>query len=419
MNRSLYAQRLTLNAIYPWLVAFLAMSILLVTNGLTTTGITAFDESLLREFGWSRGQLKLRDLITLGTAGLLAPFAGALIDRFGVRRLILAGSLLFAGLYYGYGLIESNIHMYFIHAGFGLVLVCAGLNVSVILVSQWFVKYRGRAIGIALVGSSLGGVIFPPIVLALIDSGGWRGGFQMLAAAALLLFAAAYIIVRRPEERGLKPLGAEDTQSATSKTTNNANDVRYRDALRTRSFWALAFVAMTTFYSILAMASHLFLHLRDIGFDPKTAGSGLSILFGLGLTSKFFFGFISDLINPKKVFIANVTVMLIGILTLATFNRDLIWIGIVVTGFGWGGLYTMIQLQAVNNFGVTDAGKILGTITMLDSIGGGLGIWLTGILFDRYGSYHIPFYVLSLLLSLALMASFFVRKEVGRISHRR
>ena len=417
MTQIIQQQKTLIERIYPWIIAVLALLVLLVTNGLATTGITAFDESLLKEFGWSRGQLKLRDLITLFTAGMLAPFAGVLIDRIGVRRLLLTGSVLFAVLYYAYGHIHSLTQMYLIHAGFGVVLVCAGINVSVIMVSQWFVRLRGRAIGIALVGSSLGGVVFPPLALRLIEAHGWRGGFQLMAGFAIVLLVLVLLLARRPEEKGLQALGAGSTSNGA--TGASKDDVPYAVALRTGSFWALTFVAMTTFYSILAMASHLFLHMRDMGFDPKTAGSALGLLFGLGLFSKFLFGFLADVLRPKLVFVANVVVMLTGLLLLSSFDRNLVWYGIVVTGFGWGGLYTMIQLQAVNNFGVTDAGKILGTITALDAIGGGLGIWLTGVMFDRYGNYHMAFYILCGLLFLALLASTQVRREIGVVRGRR
>ena len=160
--------------IYPWVMAILALLMLMVTNGFTTTSITGYDEALLKEFGWSRGQLKFRDLITLFVAGLAAPFAGALIDRVGVRKLMLAGSLLMSAAYFSYGHIASLLHMYLIHAVFGVALVCAGINIAVIHVSHWFTKQRGTAIGIALVGSSLGGVVFTPMIVALVGKLGWR-----------------------------------------------------------------------------------------------------------------------------------------------------------------------------------------------------------------------------------------------------
>ena len=108
---------------YPWLMALLGMTVLLVSNGLVVTGLTVFDESLLKEFGWSRGQLKLRDLITLVLAGWMAPFLGVVIDRMGPRKLILAGLALLAALYAAYSQVHSLLHIYMIHVGFSEVLV--------------------------------------------------------------------------------------------------------------------------------------------------------------------------------------------------------------------------------------------------------------------------------------------------------
>jgi MFS family permease len=400
---------------YPWVIAVLALLMLLVTNGMTTTGLTTFDESLIKEFGWKRGDLKFRDFITLITAGTLAPFAGFLIDKIGTRKLMLGGSALFAILVYSYGHISSLTHLYLIHAGFGIVLVCAGLNVAVVSVSQWFVRSRGTAVGVALVGSSLGGVVLPPIILALLAAGGWRFGFQWMAMSAVIFFVLAFFLAHTPKEKNVPPLGALDPVTTNKKSRAAApspNDLTYKQATSTVSFWALTFVAMASFYSILSLAAHLFLHMRDLGFDPKTAGSALGLLFGLGLISKFLFGFLSDVLNPRIVFVSNVGLMLVGLILMATFDKSLIWAGIAITGFGWGGLYTLIQLQTVNNFGVSHTGKILGTITMLDAYAGGLGIWLTGVMFDKFGNYHNAFYILCGLLVLAFIAATQVRREI-------
>ncbi len=397
--------------IYPWLMALLAMFMLMVTNGFTTTSITGYDESLLKEFGWTRGDLKFRDLITLMVAGLSAPFAGALIDKVGVRKLMLIGSLLMAAAYFSYGHITSLTQMYLIHVVFGVVLVCAGLNIAVIMVSQWFVKQRGTAIGIALVGSSLGGVVFTPMIVALVGNLGWRDTFQWMSLFNLVLFAVCFWLARRPDEIGQKPLGFGEVSNGQSQPAS-VNDVTYPEALRTVSFWALAVVAMTTFYALLALAGHLFLHLRGFGWTPRAAGFGVSILFTMGLTSKFLFGLLVDYFNLRKVFFINILVMLAGLLLLASQKVELIWPAIIVTGFGWGGLYTLLQLQAVNNFGLTHSGKILGTITLMDAIAGGLGIWLTGVLFDRFKSYEIAFYIMVGLVILALIASTQIKREI-------
>jgi MFS family permease len=396
--------------LYPWVMAVMALTVLMVTNGMINTGITAFDESILKEFGWSRGDFKRRDLITLCMAGALAPFAGYMIDKIGTRFLLLFGSALLAVLYYAYGHITTLTHLYLIHAGFGLVLVCAGLNIAVVMTSQWFIKSRGTAIGIALVGSSLGGVVFPPVIVSLLPAHGWRDTFGLLGMAAIGLFILALLIVRTPQQMKLTPLGLGEETKGPARPPS-PGDLTLQEAMRTVSFWALIIVAMASFYAIMALAAHLFLHMRGMGFDPKAAGGAMSLLFGLGLISKFLFGYLSDILPPKLVFTSNVAIMLLGLVLMSLQNKDVLWAGIAITGFGWGGLYTLIQYQAVNNFGITHTGKILGIITMLDAAAAGMGIWLTGVMFDRYGNYHQAFWVLVTLLGIAFVASFMVKRE--------
>ena len=399
---------------YGWIIAGVSMLTLMVSNGLVIPGITVFDGALLEAFDWNRGTLKFRDLLTFAGAGLLAPLAGALADRFGVRRLMAFGSLLLAGCLMAYSKITSAAGMYTIHTLYAVVLVTAGLVVNVMLVSHWFVARRGTAIGIALVGTSLGGVVFPKLGSAWIAEHGWRAAFQLEAAIPVVLFFVLLALVRnRPEDMGLRPLGA-GAPTAAGGTPAAPTSVPYGQALRTGTFWALAFAAMTTFYSILAAQAHLFLHLSDLGFAPEKAASGVSLLFLLALVGKFTFGYLADTLHQKKVFLANLAVMLLGAVLLATISKSLLWPAIVLFGLGWGGLYTLLQLLTVESFGLADSGKILGTITTLDAIGGGLGIWLTGVLFDRTGSYQAPFTLLAVLIFLALLAATRVDPEAVR-----
>jgi len=366
---------------YPWLMAVMGMCVLLVSNGLILTGLTAFDESLLGELGWSRSQLKLRDLITLVLTGWMAPFMGVLIDRIGPRRLILGGLALLAALYLAYAHVESLMALYLIHVGFAAVLVAAGLNVAVIYVSQWFITQRGTAIGIALVGTSLGGMVFPRLGAQLLEGMDWRTAFMWEALVPLVLLLLALVLVRSPRPGGIAPWGADVAGSTAAVTAANRPDMDYAQALRTRTFWALAFVAMTTFFSIMSVSANLFLHMRDMDFTPLQAGNALSVMFGLSMLGKFLFGLLADLFAAKRVFLLNLAVMAAGAVLLATMRADVVWYALILFGLGWGGLYTMIQLLAVNAFGLRAAGRILGTITLLDATTAGLGIWMAAKIF--------------------------------------
>lgn len=403
---------------YPWLMALLGMLVLLVSNGLVITGLTVFDESLLNEFGWSRGQLKLRDLITLVLAGWMAPFLGVAIDRVGPRKLILAGLALLAALYAAYAHVHSLAHIYLIHVGFAAVLVAAGLNVVVIFVSQWFHTNRGTAIGIALVGTSLGGMVFPKLGVHMMQTMDWRTAFLWQAAVPLGCMLVAYLFVRSPRPGGILPWGADKAAAGGGGAGGLAGlpDLTYQQALRTRTFWILSFAAMATFFSIMASSANLFLHMRDLGFSPQQAGNGLGVMFGMAMVGKFAFGLLGDLFPAKRVFLVNLAIMAAGALILATLRADLLWYALVLFGLGWGGLYTMIQLLAVNSFGLTAAGKILGTITLLDATTAGLGIWIAARIFDVTGSYKLAFQLIFVLIVLALLAATLVRDERARLS---
>ena len=399
---------------YPWLMALLGMMVLMVSNGLIVTGLTVFDESLLKEFGWSRGELKLRDLITLVLAGWMAPFLGAVIDRVGPRKLILAGLVLLSILYAAYANIQSLAHIYLIHVGFAVVLVAAGLNVVVIFVSQWFHSNRGTAIGIALVGTSLGGMVFPKLGVHMMQSMDWRTAFLWQAAIPMAFMLLAYLFARSPRPGGILPWGADKMVAATGAApvgVGGRPDLTYSQALRTRTFWALSITAMATFFSIMAASANLFLHMRDLGFTPQQAGNGLGVMFGLAMVGKFVFGMLGDLFPAKRVLLFNLAIMAAGALILMTMRADLLWYALILFGLGWGGLYTMIQLLAVNFFGLSAAGKILGTITLLDATTAGLGIWLAARIFDVTGSYKPAFQLIFVLIVLALLAATLVRDE--------
>lgn len=397
------------NRVMPWVVAVAGLLVLMVSNGLIISGITAFDEALIAEFGWARGDLKFRDLITLLLTGLVAPFIGVLIDRLGVRLLLVSGAVLLSGAYFAYGMITSLTQIYLIHLVFAAVLVACGLNVAVIMVSRWFVRHRGSAIGIALVGTSLGGVFFPPLITRLIAEHGWRDTFQLVALAPMVMLLIGLFLARSPKEWGLEPLGAGSTGS-DARAQGDPADLTLGQSVRTVSFWALAAVAGLTFYCMLGVIASLRLHLQDLGADPAAASAGFAWMMTMALVGKFLFGFLADRLNQRIVFLANLLVMLGGAVLLASMDPGLARWATTLFGLGWGGLYTLLQIQAVNNFGLSHAGKILGVITLIDATAGGVGSWLTNVLFARHQSYELSYQIMAGLMVMAFFAAMLVRR---------
>jgi MFS family permease len=393
----------------PWTIAFIGLFILMISNGLTATAISVFDESLIGEFGWSRGELKFRDFLNFAVVALFAPLVGLLLDRFGARRLLMFGCVVLSGAYFAYSRLESLAQMYAIHVAFAAALLTAGTMVVIVLVSSWFVEKRGMAIGIALVGTSAGSFLLPPLNAELIARVGWRETFALEALFPLVVLVVVAALVRNsPAAYGRSAVGVSG--GGRDPLTIGLD---FGQAVRTRSFWAIGLSGFLIYYSILALFNHLFLHMRDLGYEPRVAAGALAVLSLVAMISKFSSGWLADRLDRHKVFMGCLVIMLAGVACLATLRGGAwVWSAVVLIAMGWGGLFTLYNMLTVNNFGLKAIGKINGSVSSMESFGGGLGIWLTGKLFDDFGSYQVPFLVLLGCVAAGLLIGTQIRSEL-------
>jgi len=388
-------------------IAILGTITLIVTNGMTISGITVFDETILESFGWSKSELKFRGLINLVASSLIVPFVGAIIDKYGVKRMIVLGLLLISGLLFSYSLIESVWHVYAIHLGFAFAVSGAGTMAIIIMVSQRVKTKRGTAIGIALAGTSLGGMIIPQIGRPLLENFGWRSAFQYEAIIPLVIVIIILIF--------LKPVKYK--KKVTSETIEKdeetgLTELTVQNAIKSPVFWAICFAGIFCFYSILGIIDNLFLYLSELGFTPKDATNAFSIFFLIMLLAKLSSGVITDYINEHKLFKIQLAIMTVGVILLALHSKALIWPALIFIGMGWGGLYTLLNYIIITTFGVKSAGKIGGLISFFEGVGSGLGMWLTALIADKTGSYSTSFWFMVVILCIAFVISFFIRPIV-------
>ena len=414
---------------YRWIILAVCFFTITFTNGLTLGGLVVFDRELLNYLSEVTGgeilrqELKLKDAITLWSTAVFAFIAGIIIDRVGVRSLMVSGMFLLSATFYFYAKSDSLADMYIIHIFQGIVLSVSGMVINVVLISKWFNDNRGLAIGVLLAGTSVGNGIFPQIntYLLTISDGDWR---QVMMWLALIPLAYAPILFALIKE---KPEDVETKQDNEAKNDFKASSIEggftLQQTLMSSNFWFLSVMAFCTFYSILAMIGHVFLMLDGEGYSPQISATGVSIIFIGGFIGKVISGKLAEMIGRKIVLVGGVAMMLAGSLLIVSSifykNPLLIWIGLTLYGTGWGGLYTLIQLLVADLFGLIAIGKIMGVINIIDTIGGGLGPIITAVIYDSTQNYLMPFLVISALLVIALISSSMLKIDDEAIEQNR
>jgi len=365
---------------YSWLVAVLAMLVVALSNGMTNAGLTVFDESLLEELGCTIGQLKVRDSITFLGGSLMVLGSGWLVDRFGFKPFLLIGLTFLGGSYFLYSHTESLVQLYLLHVVFAAVIALAGIMTSIITAATWMPQRRGLAIGFATAGTSLGGMLIPPLANALITRFGWRDAMRMEAIWPLVMVVVLVVMLRNRPRRD----GSEIDSAAAA--TGSDEGMAFREVIRQPQYYQVAFAGAFTYYAVLSLFSHLFLYMRSLDFDPARASLGLSTLALSGLVGKLGAGWISDRIDPYRLLRAQMFILFAGLVGV-TLSPLLIWPFLVVAGFAWGSLHTLYNYILIKLFGLREAGKINGSVSVANAAGGGIGILLTGLAHDALGGY--------------------------------
>lgn len=250
---------------YAWIVLSVTFVSLLLSAGVRNATSVLF-EPLELEFGWERASISFAFAISLFFFGLGAPIGGALIDRFGSRRVLLGGmALISVGLALLLTMTELwQFHLYWgVIIGIGTGAVAGTLGSTVAL--RWFNKYRGLVLGVFSASAAAGQLLFLPVLIPLADVGGWQGIFGVLGILiALLLIPIVFFMRSTPEDANTTAIG--EATAATIGTDNRYTPLR--EALKTRDFWLLAGSFFVCGYTTVGLiTTHLLPHSLEHGFE--------------------------------------------------------------------------------------------------------------------------------------------------------
>ena len=363
-----------------------------------------FIEPLETEFGWSRATIA--GSISLGTviAAVIAPFLGPLVDRWGARW-ILGGAVLTCGLLLLLLAAMDAVWQFYLLFGLGRAATISVMDIAiVVVVSNWFIRNRGRAMGLTLVGTRAGMALMPLIVLLFLSVADWRAAFAALGLLVLLLsaFPAFWLVRRRPEDVGLLPDGDSGIRSPLESGGRSVDhDPRWtaRQAMQTRAFWLLllgtGLLMLVSGTVNLTIASHL----QDNGLSRGTAISVVTLWAAIGIIGGLVGGEAGQRIPVRFALPAVICVTAGGVAWLMLV--DSVWMAYLFAvwhGLAFGAQLPLNQISFPNYFGRWSAGAIRGATAPVQFGLNAVGPVLAGFVFDARGSYDLIYAVFVALL---------------------
>jgi len=352
------------------------------------------------------------------TSGLSSPFVGRIIDRIGATRVMAAGALLAGTGFILLSMVSELWQFYCCYLATGLGMAATGMIATTTVISNWFKKRRGTAIGIMSAGLGAGGLVLAPIIGGyLIPELGWRLAYRVLAGLIWALIPLTLLVIKtRPSDMGLHPDGQlpSEVNTAESIPSNSLTGLSMKTALTTPTFWLLAVSFLAHGFSEISVLQNQVPYLNDTGFQMATAAG---VLGGVGLFStigKFAFGWLCDRLNAKYVCAIGLGFQLTGTLVLMNIGPEspvvLLWLYAVIIGLGVGSWLPTMSMLVSANFGLIAYGAIFGVISLNQSTGGAIGPLLGGYMYDATGTYQQIFIMWLAAYGLSLLTVLLVRR---------
>jgi len=377
-------------------VAITSFVALFAIVGLALYGLPFYYDFMVREFGWSRAQVTSGNAISKLIVGPLFGFAaGWVVDRFGPRRLMMAGIVMAGGALIGLAHMSALWMFYLFYLFNAIGYVCGGPLPNQVLLSRWFDKGRGKAMGFAYLGIGVGGYLVLRLSPQLVSAFGWRGALQVLGIIIIVIALPLAWFVRddrdpaagaaRHAPRAVAPLGG---------------------IFRDPAFYLLALGSMCSIGAVGGTNQHLKLYLSlDWQYSQDAAATVASTVLACSIAGRLIMGWLADKIPRRRVMLL-IYLLIAGSIPLlfAAQSKASMTLFSIVFGLGLGGEYLIIPLMAAELFGVRVLGRLLGVILTADGVAEATVPMLVGYLRDTTGSYRTGFFVLMAIAILGTLA---------------
>lgn len=347
-----------------------------------------FASALEDQYGWARGDMFVSLTIVSVAIFVAHPPAGLLIDRFGVKRVLLPSLALLGVLFLLTGGLVSRLwHLYTALAALAVLGIGANSMFYVRVISNWFDKRRGLVIGLVAAGSGLGVAVVPKAVQEIIDALGWRSGFYALGLVNLLVILPAMAVFLRdkPDDLGL----GVDGGAAAADRDATLSGLPVAEAVKTKSFWLLLAAIGVSVFALYGVAPNMALILKDRGIGSDGAGLAALVLGSGMVVSRLSVGVLVDRIFAPHVGVGVFVLTTLGfaLLTFAGSDLSLVLVAAALLGVGLGAEVDLIGFLVGRYFGLRHFGTIYGLVFLGFLAGTATGVLVVAQIAEAAGSY--------------------------------
>jgi sugar phosphate permease len=407
-----------------WIVAG-GFALLFLFAGAGFYSFSIFIKPLEDDFGWSRSAISLAMSLYMVLHGVAGPFVGHAIEIHGPKKVMTLFAVLSGAAFVLVSFTSSLWFFYLAYCLLSLATTGIGFIPVSTLLTRWFIRRRGTAIGFAMVGISVGGLILAPLVGLIISHFGWRIAFVFLGVLVWLVALPVTLFVMKgsPADLGLLPDGdvpevgtAPDPHAPPLRPVAPASAPQQEGwplaaAVRTRAFFWLAVTFFLGPVAQMGMLQHQAPLLDDAGVSETMAAMGVGLTAGLGGLGKLSFGRISEVLPFRVAVMLCFGLQALGVLVLYSSDSvALVWVYVVVFGFAMGGVIVLLPLAVAHFFGLAAFAVMMGTVSLILALGNASGALLSGVIYDALGSYDYAMVLYMFLYLVATLSIFLAGK---------
>jgi sugar phosphate permease len=391
---------------YAWVIALVTFVIMLVTSAVRATpGL--FMVPLEAEFGWSRALISASIAVNIALFGLIGPFAASVMDRWGLRRVVLGALALMSGAV-AVSTQMSSEWQFFVLWG---VVVGAGTGVTAmvlaaVVATRWFDARRGLVMGMLSAANATGQLIFLTPLAAVVESSGWRSSAWIVAAAAIVVFVIVWLFMRdRPVDVGLRPYGQAADAALAAPPTAMAPLGALAMASRTRSFWMLAgtfFICGASTNGLIG--THLISACHDVGIPAVRSAQLLAVMGIFDILGTTASGWLTDRYSARHLLFAYYSLRGLSLLFLpATLLEGGAGLGVFAVFYGLDWIATVPPTVKLTTeaFGRENTGVIYGWIGASHQLGASMAAFGAGAIRTELGEYRVAFLIAGVLCLIA------------------